>query len=128
MKANFTLGSSGDGIAPLADDVTLELTGGTGSFSTTIPASSFKFVPAKPANKKGKGGKPEQLKFEGVIGGVSLEAKITPVGATTFAGATSFEFKAEGEGADLGGLANPVTVTLTIGNDSGSATVTAEIE
>lgn len=39
-----------------------------------------------------------------------------------------FEFKAEGEGADLTGTVNPVTVSLTIGDDGGSATVEAEFE
>jgi len=43
-------------------------------------------------------------------------------------GGRSFEFKAEGEGADLSGTVNPVTMELSIGDDSGSATVTAEFE
>ena len=40
----------------------------------------------------------------------------------------SFEFKAEGHRADLTGTVNPVTVGLTIGNDGGSATVTAKFK
>lgn len=81
-----------------------------GTFSTTIPAGSFK------QDKKGR------FKFEGVIGGVELEAVIRPLGAG------SFEFKAEGEGANLSGTVNPVTVGITIVNDGGSTTVPAEIE
>ena len=34
----------------------------------------------------------------------------------------------EGKGADSTGTVNPVTVGLTIGDDSGSTTVTAEIQ
>jgi hypothetical protein len=106
VKAIFTLGAGSDGISPLTEDVHLQV----GTFSTTIPAGSFK------VDKKGR------FKFEGIIGGVSLQAKITPRGAN------SFEFKAEGQGADLTGTANPVTLGLTIGDDSGSTTVTAEFE
>ena len=110
VKATFSLGAGSDGIAPLTEDVSLQV----GTFSTTIPAGSFTFVPAKPR-------KPAHFKFEGVIGGVSLQAKIIPLGAD------SFEFKAGGQGADLTGTVNPVTVGLTIGDDGGSTMVTAEI-
>ncbi|MEK7870379.1 MAG: hypothetical protein AAB271_08585 [Nitrospirota bacterium] len=86
-----------------------------GSYSATIPAGSFKF---KPATLK----KPAQFTFEGIIDGVKLEAKITPLGAN------SFDLKAEGNGVNLTGTVNPVTVGLTIGNDQGSAAVTAKFE
>ncbi len=111
VKAALTLGTSSDGIAPLTEAVTIQV----GSFSATIPAGSFKLKPAKP-------NKPAFFKFEGIINGVAMEAKITPLGAD------SFEFKAEGNGVNLTGTANPVTVTLIIGNDQGSATVAAEFE
>jgi len=39
-----------------------------------------------------------------------------------------FKFKAEGEGADLSGTVNPVTVGLSIGDDGGSTTVTAKFK
>lgn len=121
VKAPFTLGAGSNGIDPVTEIVALELTGGTGSFSTTIPAGSFQFFPAK-FNKKGKLVRPPQFKFEGVINGVALEAKITDLGNG------NFEFKAEGTGANLAGLANPVTVTLTVGDDGGSTNVEAEFE
>ncbi len=121
VKAPFTLGTGSDGIDPLTEIVKLELTGGTGSFSTTIPAGSFEFRPAKPG-KKGKPGKPAEFRFEGVIDGVALEVKIADLGVGMF------EFKAEGTGADLTGTVNPVTVKLIIGDDGGSASVTAEFE
>lgn len=117
LKGTFTLGSGSDGIDPLTEDVAFQV----GTFSTTIPAGSFKFRPAEPG-KKGKPGKPDRWTFEGVIDGVELEAKITDLGGG------SFEFKAEGEGADLTGTVNPVTVGLTIGNDGGSTMVEAEFE
>ena len=116
-KATFTLGASSNGINPVIEDVRLQV----GTFTTIIPAGSFKFVPAKPG-KKGKRAKPAEFKFEGVIDGMSLEAKITPLSADTF------EFKAEGQGANLTGTANPVTVGLTIGNDGGRTIVTAGFE
>ncbi len=106
VKANFTLDAGSDGIDPLTEDVSFQI----GTFSTIIPAGSFE------VDKKGR------FKFEGVIGGVSIQAKITPLGAT------SFEFKVEGQGADLTGTVNPVTLGLTIGGDGGSTTVTAEFE
>lgn len=111
VKATLILGTSSNGIAPLTEAVTIQV----GSFSTTIPAGSFKF---KPATLK----KPAQFTFEGIIDGVKLEAKITPLGAN------SFDLKAKGQGLNLTGTVNPVTVGLTIGNDQGSAAVTATFE
>ena len=67
-------------------------------------------------DKKGR------LKFEGVIGGVALEAVLRPLGGGIY------EFKAEGENANLTGTANPVPVELKIGDDSGNITVNAEFE
>jgi hypothetical protein len=108
IKATLTLGTSSNGIAPLTEAVTIQV----GSFSATIPSGSFKF---KPATKK----QPAQYTFAGIIDGVTLTAKITPLGSN------SFEFKTEGIGVDLTGTVNPVTVGLILGNDQGSAEVTA---
>ncbi len=116
VKSIFTLGASSDGLDILVEIVSLQLTGGTGGFSTTIPAGNFEFHPAKPG-EKGKPGKPAFFTFEGVINGVDLEVKITDLGGG------SFKFKAEGTGADLTGMANPVTMSLTIGDDGGSTVV-----
>jgi hypothetical protein len=110
VQSSFAIGASSNGIDPLTEDVTLELTGGTTSFTTTIPAGSF---------TKEKNGR---FEFEGTINGVDLQAKITPVGRH------GFKCKVEGEHADLTGIANPVTVTLTIGNDSGNTTVRAQFD
>lgn len=109
VKALFTLRDGSNGIDPLTEDVSFQV----GTFSTTIPAGSFVL------NNSGPLG---EFKFKGVIAGVELKVKIMPLGDG------SFEFKAEGEGADLTGTVNPVTLGLTIGDDGGSTTVTAEFE
>lgn len=110
VKAAFTLGAGSNGIDIPTEIVSLELTGGTGAFSTTIPPGAFK------QDKKGR------FEFEGIIDGVELEVAIRPLGGG------SFEFKAEGKGADLTGTVNPVEITLTIGNDTGTVSVTAKID
>ena len=115
VKATFILGANSNGIYPLTEEVSFQV----GAFSWTIPAGSFT------QEKKGrfKRDKKERFKFEGVINGVALEAVIRPLGGGRF------EFKAEGEGADLRGTANPVQVSLTIGDDGGDMiTVRAKFE
>jgi hypothetical protein len=108
LQSRFTLGAGSNGIDPLTEDMKLELTGGTGSFTTTIPAGSF------------SKDKQRRFEFEGTINGVNVQAKIAQLGGN------QFKCEVQGEHADLTGLANPVTVTLTIGNDSGSTTVRAK--
>lgn len=110
MMATFTLGAGSNGLDPFKETVSLEVKGGTGAYSVAIPAGSF---------KKDGGGR---FTFQGTINKVKLEASIR----TLRDGA--FEFEMETEGANLKGFANPVTVSLTIGDDGGSRTVRAEIE
>jgi hypothetical protein len=104
VTGRFTLGAASRGIKPPTEPVTLQV----GTFSTTIPAGSFK------RKKNGS------FQFEGTINGVNLNVKIEPLGDN------SFRIRAQGQGVDLAGLANPVTVALTIGNDGGTTTVTLE--
>lgn len=104
-SGSFTLGVGSDGIKPLSEPVLLQL----GTFSTTIPAGSF--------TKNSKG----DFVFQGNINGVSLQVQIAPLSAN------SFSVKVDGKGVDLTRLTNPVTVVLTIGNDGGSTTTTANI-
>lgn len=108
--ATFTLGASSNGVDPAKENVSLQVTGGTRAYSVTIPAGSFK--------KDGSG----RFTFQGAINRVKLIASIQSLrdGA--------FEFEVETEGANLKGVANPVTVSLTIGDDSGSRAVRAKIE
>jgi uncharacterized delta-60 repeat protein len=106
MTATFTLDAGSDGIAPLIEDVSFQL----GTFSTTIPTGLFR------EDQKGR------FKFEGIGNGVALEVAIVQLGDSTF------KFKVEGNGADLAGTANPVPVALTIGDDTGSAMIRAELQ
>ena len=60
--------------------------------------------------------------FEGKVNGVTLKVRIAPLGNN------SFTLRARGMGVDLSTLTNPVTVALTIGNDTGSTTAFREEE
>ena len=104
LNESFTLGKNSTGINPVTQNVTLKI----GSFSVTIPAGAFIKIPNG------------RFAFQGGINGVSLQVQVVPLGNK------SFTFKAEGTGANLTGLTNPVTVVLTIGNDSGNTTTTAQ--
>jgi hypothetical protein len=52
---------------------------------------------------------------------VSLQVRIALIGTQ------EYSIQAKGTGADLTGFANPVTLTLTIGDDCGATSVTADI-
>jgi hypothetical protein len=103
-KSIFALGADSQGIDPAIQAVTLQI----GTYSALIPPKSFH------RNSKGA------YVFEGRISGVKLEIKITPLGQNRFA------FKAEGTGVNLTELTDPVTVTLTIGNNTGVTTTVAD--
>lgn len=110
LMITFTLGADNNGVDPSAETVSLRLSGGTAAFSVTIPAGSFK--------KDGSG----QFTFRGTINAVRAIVSIRPLPND------AFEFEIEGERVSLKGVANPVTVSLTIGDDSGSRSVKAKIE
>jgi hypothetical protein len=97
------LGSASNGINPPAEPVTLQV----GTFTTTIPSLSF----------TGTG----SFSFQGVINGVDLTVGISPTGTKRYA------FTAVATNASLTGTVNPVPVTLTIGADTGTVSVTAAI-
>jgi len=106
LTESFTLGQNSNGINPVTEEVTLEI----GPFSVTIPAGSFQLNPNG------------SFAFQGVINGVTMQVQIVPLGNNMFT------FKAQGTGVDLTGLFNPVTVVLTIGDDFGSTSVTAQFQ
>jgi hypothetical protein len=86
---------------PVTEPVTLRI-------STTFPPGSFKQIGPL-------------FTFAGVINGVNLQALITPTGTLRYA------FIAAAQRASLTGTANPVPVTLTIGNNTGTTSVHALI-
>jgi hypothetical protein len=106
IYGSFTPGASSNGINPLSEPVALQI----GTFSVTIPPGSFV--------KTDTG----RYVYEGTFGGQALRVGITPVTATTY------NFKAVGWGTNLSGTTNPVTVGLTIGDDTGTAAVTAQFQ
>jgi len=106
LNESFTLGAISNGINPVTENVTLQI----GTFSVTIPAESFKLNPDG------------TFAFHGGINGVSMKVQIVPLGNNIFT------FNAQGTGVDLTGLTNPVTVVVTIGDDTGSTAVTAQFQ
>jgi hypothetical protein len=107
LNASFTLGATSKGIDPLSEPVTLKI----GAYSVTIPTGSFHPVV--------NGSKYGAYVFSGEINGVNLELQIVPEGNDTY------QFKATGEPINLAGMTNPVTVSVTIGADTGSTSVFA---
>jgi 6-phosphogluconolactonase (cycloisomerase 2 family) len=106
---SFTLGTGSgfDGIAPATEPVQLKV----GTFSITIPAGSF--------SKNRAGG----FTFFGDIKGTKLIMEILPKGKGQYV------FAALAKNANLAGTTvNPVTIGLTIGDATGSASITAFFE
>lgn len=110
LTAAFTLAQGSNGIDPAKEPVSLHVKGGTAAYSVTIPAGSFKMAQNGAFN------------FLGTLNGVRITASIRP------ARPGAFDFEIVTERAKLKGIANPVTVSLAIGDDGGSRTVRAKIE
>jgi probable HAF family extracellular repeat protein len=96
--SNFTLGSTSNGINPVTETVILQI----GTFTITIPPGSFQ----EPS--------PGDWTFVGVINGVTLEAVIR------LTAPNQYIFGVTAQKVNLIGTQTPVTVTLTIGDDSGT--------
>jgi FG-GAP repeat len=105
INSNFTLGPTSNAINPPTEPVTLKI----GSFTITIPAGSFV-----------NAGAPGYFTFVGVIDGVSLNVLIRLVSGNNYI------FGVIAKNVSLT-IANPETVTLTIGDDSGTTSVNAVI-
>ena len=101
----FTLGAGSNGISPVNEVVTLTL----GTFSITIPKNSFTRTTTG------------VFTYQGRVGGVALQFRIAPA-------TTGYTFKAEGSRATGLPTTNPVTVVLTVGDDTGTKTVKSERE
>jgi hypothetical protein len=106
LIAEFTAGASSTGLNPATGAVTLQIAG----YMVTIPAGSFKQV--------GMGTR-APYSYEGTINGVTMWVVITPLGGNRYG------LAAAGSPVNLTGATNPVTVTLTIGNNSGTTAVKA---
>jgi hypothetical protein len=105
LNSTFTLGAGSSGIDPLTQSVTLKV----GTYAATIPAGSFQ--------QMARGEQQGSYWFSGVIDGASLWVRIVPLGEN------GYELKAEGAPVDFSGLQNPVTVSLSIGSTTGTASV-----
>lgn len=126
VEGFFTLGADSNGINPVSETVNLQV----GTFSVTIPAGSFE--------EKGK----HAFRYDGQIIDVDLRITIEQGDWDDHDHkdrsdhdrqevpdhAKDYLFTAEGRGHILAGVANPVTVGLTIGDDTGSTTVKADID
>ena len=110
VTAAFTLSKGSNGIDVVKEPVALQVKGGKADYLVTMPAGSFKM------NKNGA------FEYLGTINGVKIVASIRQ------ARAGAFDFEIVTERANVKGIANPVTVSLTIGDDGGSRTVRAKIE
>ena len=113
LKSSFTLSSTAPAINPVTEPVTLKVS----TFNITIPPGSFKKHRDEDEHEHEDG----FFSFEGVIDGVRLEALIKRTGTLRYA------FEAEARDANLAGTKNPVQVMLTIGDNSGTASVKAHI-
>jgi hypothetical protein len=103
LTARFTLGTGNDGIAPLTQPVTLQIA----NYSVDIPAGSFHQLWNGPS---------APYTYEGTINGTKLVVGIIPLGGK------SYEFSAAGSPVAWTNVTNPVTVSLTVGNDGGGST------
>lgn len=108
LNSAFTLSAASNGINPLTEPVTLTV----GSYTATIPAGSFKQL----IHGAKKGG----YVYAGWIHGVALAVQIAPL--TT---ANSYRFAAVAIPV-VPAKSNPVKVTITIGDDGGTTSVTAK--
>jgi len=105
LTSTLTPGASA-AFTPATQAVTLQIAG----YVVTIPAGSLKQI------GKGAGA---IYTFAGTINGVTTGVVITPLGGNRY------EFAAAGSPENLTAAANPVAVTIMIGNNSGTATVQA---
>jgi hypothetical protein len=101
LKGGFTQGAGGQTINPVTQPLNLTI----GTYQLTLPAGSF--------HQTSKG----TYIFQGTINGVALQLRLVQTGQQTWT------IQAEGSGVNLSALQNPVTLTLTIGNNTGTIQV-----
>jgi hypothetical protein len=106
LHSRFMLAPNNGAIDPPNETVTLQI----GSFSTTIPSNSF---------RKTEDG---SFHFDGEIDSVPVDVRITSHDSN------SYGMKVRVKGVDLSGLADPISVVLTIGNSTGTTAAFRERE
>ncbi len=108
VSGEFRLGAGSDGINPVTEPVAFQV----GSFLAIVPPASFA------RNSDGS------FAFAGVVSGVSLRIRIRPIDNG------GFSFHAQGSGTNLAWRelagADPVSVGLGIGNDTGVTPLSAD--
>jgi probable HAF family extracellular repeat protein len=104
LNAGFRLGSASNGIDPIAEPVTIQL----GSTTMTMPTGSF-------------GGSAHAFVFTGHVASGRLIVTIRPTGAS------GYRLTATGSGYDLASLQLPLSVQVTIGDDTGNTDAKAVI-
>jgi hypothetical protein len=106
LTAEFTLNAASSPINPATDAITLQVA----SYNVTIPAGSLKHLGSWTN---------APYAYEGIINGATTGVIVTPLGGNRYG------FAAGGYPVDVSEAANPVTVKLTIGNNSGTTTANA---
>lgn len=108
LTSTFTLGSASTGLNPATEAMTLQIA----SYTLTLPPGLFHQLWKAPN---------APYVYEGTVNGATVLLGVTPLCNNTFA------FDAAGSPVTFPGIKNPVTVTLTFGDDSGTSSVTALI-
>lgn len=109
LDSTFSLPAGGSGFNPSSDAVKLQIA----SFLATVPAGS--------CHQLTGGERHGSYIYVGRVGGMWLAMRIVPLGGNSYA------LRAEGAPVDFTGLQNPVSVTLSVGNTTGTVSVNAEL-
>lgn len=104
-SGQFTLSSYSNGINPVSDGLSMQLTGGTRSVSIVVPPGALRADGQK------------KWKFEGTLSGLKVEIELRSLGGP------AYSYSVHGEKAPLRGLSNTVVVRLAVGDDSGAVVV-----
>lgn len=100
MSGRFTLATNSNGIKPLAESVKISV----GPYTVTIPAGSFR--------TSGR-----SFVYNGKLNGASLAVTISPVTGSTYS------ISVTANSVNLVGVQNPVPISLSIGDDTGTTSV-----
>jgi hypothetical protein len=108
LTSIFKLGSATSGLNPANEAMTLHIA----NYTLTLAAGSFHKLWNAPN---------APYAYEGTVNGANLVLGVVPLGRN------EFQFDAAGSPVTFAGVNDPVTISLTFGNDSGTTTVNALI-